>query len=181
MTPRAIKAAPSTASCSAHVRTWPVSVMTLSLVSAVTSLPSGNQRRAVQRLLDLQVDVHRVDAVADFDVVPDVADTGQAGNRRLGGGALRAVGHGAGQGDVAVAPSATRSSAPSWPESAALERSIRLGTLTSLAAAGVYPNMALKSHRWIRDAVWLAGSNSGYVVPGERVRERNGASRCRWP
>ena len=37
------------------------------------------------------------------------------------------------------------------------ERSIRLGTLTSLAAAGVYPNVALKSRRWIRDAVWLTG------------------------
>src|SRR5271166_5918634 len=40
-TPRAINAAPTTASCSAQVRTWPVSVMTPSLVSAVTSLPSG--------------------------------------------------------------------------------------------------------------------------------------------
>ena len=29
MTPRAIQAAPTTASCSAHVRTWPVSVMML--------------------------------------------------------------------------------------------------------------------------------------------------------
>jgi hypothetical protein len=36
----------------------------------------GDQRRAVQRLLDVQVDVHRVGVVADFDVVPDVAGTG---------------------------------------------------------------------------------------------------------
>src|SRR5208283_2153478 len=40
-TPRVINAAPTTASCSAQVRTWPVSVMTPSLVSAFTSLPSG--------------------------------------------------------------------------------------------------------------------------------------------
>lgn len=53
--------------------------------------------------------------------------------------------------------------------------------LTSLAAAGVYPNVALKSRRWIRDAVWLAGLILGMWVPGERVRERDGASRCRWP
>jgi hypothetical protein len=58
------------------MRTWPVSVTTLSLVPAFTSLPWGNQRRAVQRLLDVQVDVHRIDVVADFDVVPDVAETG---------------------------------------------------------------------------------------------------------
>jgi hypothetical protein len=38
--------------------------------------------------------------------------------------------------------------------------------LTSLAAAGVYPNVALKSRRWIRGVVWLAGSNSGYVGAG---------------
>ena len=61
------------------------------------------------------------------------------------------------------------------------ERSIRLGTLTSLAAAGVYPNVALKSRRWIRGAVWLAGLILGMWVPGEPVRERDGASRCRWP
>jgi hypothetical protein len=47
-------------------------------------------------------------------------------------------------------------------------RSIRLGTLTSLAAAGVYPNVALKSCRCIRCAIWLAGSNSGYVGAGRR-------------
>jgi hypothetical protein len=46
------------------------------------------------------------------------------------------------------------------------ERSIRLGTLTSLAPAGVYPNVALKSRRWIRDAIWLADSNSGYAGAG---------------
>jgi hypothetical protein len=39
--PGASNAAPATASCSAHVRTWPVSAMTLSLVPAFTSLPSG--------------------------------------------------------------------------------------------------------------------------------------------
>ena len=37
-----------------------------------------DQRRAVQRLLDVQVDVERIDGVADIDIVPDVADTGQA-------------------------------------------------------------------------------------------------------
>ena len=41
MTPFAIHAALTTASCSAQVRTWPVSAMMLSRVSAFTSLPSG--------------------------------------------------------------------------------------------------------------------------------------------
>ncbi len=41
MTPFAIHAAMTTASCPAEVRTWPVSVMMLSRVSAFTSLPSG--------------------------------------------------------------------------------------------------------------------------------------------
>jgi Ca2+-transporting ATPase len=41
MTPWAIHAVATTASCSAMVRTWPVSVMTPSLVSVFTSLPSG--------------------------------------------------------------------------------------------------------------------------------------------
>jgi hypothetical protein len=112
MTPRAINATPSTASCSAQVRTWPVSVMTLSWcrpsrrcrpgpAPSGPAPPGRASRRPPGRCR------------ADFDVVPDVADTGQAGHRRCGGGALGAVGHGAGQGDVAVPPSATRSSAPS--------------------------------------------------------------------
>jgi hypothetical protein len=50
--------------------------MTLFLVSASTSLPSGTSAERVQRLLDIQVDVHQVGVVADFDVVPDDADTG---------------------------------------------------------------------------------------------------------
>src|SRR5215470_7037368 len=62
----------------------------------------GDQRRAVQRLLDVQVDGHRVKVVADIDVVPDVADAGEPGHRFGGGGALGAVGHGPAQGDVAV-------------------------------------------------------------------------------
>ena len=41
MTPFAIHAALTTASCPAQVRTWPVSVTMLSWVSAFTSLPSG--------------------------------------------------------------------------------------------------------------------------------------------
>ena len=41
MTPFAIHAALTTASCPAQVRTWPVSVTMLSRVSAFTSLPSG--------------------------------------------------------------------------------------------------------------------------------------------
>src|SRR5215472_2611797 len=41
----------------------------------------GNQRGADQRLLDVQVDVDRVGVVADLDLVPDVADTGQPGDR----------------------------------------------------------------------------------------------------
>jgi len=40
-TPFAIHATLTTASCSAQVRTWPVSVMMLSRVPAFTSLPSG--------------------------------------------------------------------------------------------------------------------------------------------
>ena len=39
MTPRAIDATPSTASCSAHVRTWPVSVMTESAALAWDASP----------------------------------------------------------------------------------------------------------------------------------------------
>ncbi len=54
-----------------------------------------DQRGALQRLLDVQVDVDRVGVVTDFDVVRDVADTGQPGHGGFGGGALRAVGHGA--------------------------------------------------------------------------------------
>ena len=41
MTPFAIHAALTTVSCSAQVRTWPVSVMMLSWVSAFTSQPPG--------------------------------------------------------------------------------------------------------------------------------------------
>ena len=37
----------------------------------------GDQRGAVQCLLDVQVDVDRIDGVADLDVVEDVADAGQ--------------------------------------------------------------------------------------------------------
>jgi hypothetical protein len=43
MTPRVIEAALTTASCSAHVRTWPVSVMTLPSVATLTSLSSGTR------------------------------------------------------------------------------------------------------------------------------------------
>jgi hypothetical protein len=39
----------------------------------------------------MQVDVHRIDVVADFDVVPDVADTGESGHRLCGGGARSAL------------------------------------------------------------------------------------------
>ena len=41
MTPFAIHAALTTASCPAKARTWPVSVMMLSWVFALPSLPSG--------------------------------------------------------------------------------------------------------------------------------------------
>jgi hypothetical protein len=41
MTPFAIHAGLTIASCSAQVRTWPVSVMMLSRVPAFTSLPPG--------------------------------------------------------------------------------------------------------------------------------------------
>ena len=51
----------------------------------------GNQRRAAQRLLDVQVDVDRVGVVADLDVVPDVAHPGQPGHRQFGGGALAGI------------------------------------------------------------------------------------------
>ena len=37
----------------------------------------GDQRRAVQGLPDVQVDVNRVGSVGDIDVVADVADTGR--------------------------------------------------------------------------------------------------------
>ena len=41
MTPWAINAAPTTASCSAQVRTWPVSVTVFPLVYTPTSLSSA--------------------------------------------------------------------------------------------------------------------------------------------
>jgi len=62
----------------------------------------GDQRGAVQRLLDVQVDLDRVEGVADLDIVADVTDPGQAGHGRFGGRQLRAVGRGPGQDDVAV-------------------------------------------------------------------------------
>src|SRR5271165_382418 len=61
-----------------------------------------DQRGALQRLLDVQVDIDRVGVVTDVDVVRDVADTGQPRHGGFGGGALRAVGHGARQSEVAV-------------------------------------------------------------------------------
>src|SRR5690242_7049936 len=61
-----------------------------------------DQRPPVQRVLHQDVHVPGVGVVADLDVIPDVADTGQRGDRELGGGALRAVFHGAGQRQVAV-------------------------------------------------------------------------------
>src|SRR5215470_12428125 len=88
--PMAIHAALTAASCSAQVRTWPVSVTMPSFVSAITSLPSGDQRRTVQRLLHVQGDVDRIGDVGDINVVADIADTDQAGNGPFGGGALRA-------------------------------------------------------------------------------------------
>ena len=45
MIPFAVHAALTTASGSAQVRTWPVSVMMLSRVPAFTSLPSGDRCR----------------------------------------------------------------------------------------------------------------------------------------
>ena len=102
MIPRAINAAPITASCSAQVRTWPVRRDDAVLGVRGHVAVVGDQRGAVQRLLDVQVDLDRVEGVADLDVVADVADPGQAGHGRRGGSALRAVGHGPGQGDVAV-------------------------------------------------------------------------------
>ena len=63
----------------------------------------------------------------------------------------------------------------------AVQRAEHPAWTTSVAAAGVYPNVALKSRRWIRGAVWLAALILGMWVPGERARERDGASRCRWP
>src|SRR5690348_15043958 len=63
---------------------------------------AGNQRGAVQRLLDVQVDVDRVGVVADLDVVPDVAEADQPGDSQFGGGALFAIADRAGQRQVAV-------------------------------------------------------------------------------
>ena len=48
-----------------------------------------DQRRAVQRLLYVQVDVDRVGTVDDLNVVADAADTDQACNGRFGSGAFR--------------------------------------------------------------------------------------------
>src|ERR1700757_3994404 len=63
----------------------------------------GNQRGAVQRLLDVQVDTDLVvDVVADLDVVPDVAQADQPGDRRFGRGALGTEAHRPGQRHVAI-------------------------------------------------------------------------------
>src|ERR1017187_4344547 len=101
-TPRAINAAPTTASCSAQVRDMTGQRDDAVLGVRLHVAAVGDHRGAVQCLLDVQVDVDRIDGVADLDVVDDVADTGHADYGRLGGSALRAVGHGPGQGDVAV-------------------------------------------------------------------------------
>src|SRR5436190_10326248 len=50
--------------------------------------PVGDERGALQRLLDVQIDANRIDDVADIDVVPDVADPDQPRYGRLGGRAL---------------------------------------------------------------------------------------------
>jgi hypothetical protein len=47
--PTAIHAALTTASCSAQLWTWPVSVMMVSFVLAVTSLPSGTSAERARR------------------------------------------------------------------------------------------------------------------------------------
>src|ERR1700722_3742001 len=52
---------------------------------------AGNQCGTVQRLVDVQVDVDRIVVVADLDLIPDVADPGQPGDRHCGRGALSAV------------------------------------------------------------------------------------------
>ena len=91
MTPRAINAAPSTASCSAHVRDMAGQGDDVVFGAGHHVAAVGDQRRAVQRLLDVQVDVHRVDVVADFEVVPDVEDAVESGHRLCGGGALSAL------------------------------------------------------------------------------------------
>src|SRR6185437_8970015 len=62
----------------------------------------GDQRGAVQRLLNVQVDLDRVEGVADPDIVADATDPGQAGHGHFGGRQFRAVGYGSGQDDVAV-------------------------------------------------------------------------------
>ena len=80
MTPMAIYAASTTASCSARVRTWPVSVMTLSLVSALTSLPSGTTRPDRQRTTRRQ----RTTPAPQAPVAPRTAQEEQASPRRPG-------------------------------------------------------------------------------------------------
>src|SRR6516165_8262258 len=62
----------------------------------------GDQRVALQRALHQHGDVDRVGVVADLDVVLDVADAGQPGDRQFGRLALPAVLHHAGQRQVAV-------------------------------------------------------------------------------
>src|SRR5262249_1926683 len=64
---------------------------------------AGDQRPPVQRVLDQEVHAGRVGVGGDGDVVFDVAHAGQPGDRRRGGSALRAVCHGAGQRQVALA------------------------------------------------------------------------------
>src|SRR5262245_61417433 len=62
-----------------------------------------DQRVAVQRVLHQHGDVAGVGVEVDHDLVLEVADAGQPADRELGGGALGAVVHGAGQRQVAVA------------------------------------------------------------------------------
>src|SRR5205823_245082 len=62
----------------------------------------GDERVAVQRVPHPDGDSYRVGIVPDLDLVVDVADPGQPGHNRFGGGALRPEGHRAGQRHVAV-------------------------------------------------------------------------------
>lgn len=97
-TPLAIEVAPTTASCSAAVRTWPVSVSVFPAVAALTSLSSGTR-------------ADRASALWTRSVMPaGSARSGsgcrgprQRGDGRFGSRAVAAETHHAGQGGGAVA------------------------------------------------------------------------------
>ncbi len=73
VTPLAIQVAPTTASCSAQVRTWPVSLTAPEGVRRHVTVVR-NQRVMGQGVLNVLCYVGRIGVVDDLDLVVDAAD-----------------------------------------------------------------------------------------------------------